>query len=118
MLKLEYTTPEFRTFCKDNSIILLWMPPYSSHLLQPLDVGCFSPLKTAFLKLNQDLIRNHVFHVTKVDFITAFKQAFLASFTQANVQAGFRGSGLHLFDPEAVLFHLDPVPMSPSQPSS
>jgi hypothetical protein len=83
-----------------------------------LDVGCFSPLKTAFLKLNQDLIRNHVFHVTKVDFITAFKQAFLASFTQANVQAGFRGSGLHLFDPEAVLFHLDPVPMSPSQPSS
>jgi hypothetical protein len=85
------------------------MPPHSSHLLQPLDVGCFSPLKTAFSKLNQDLIRNHIFHVTKVDFITAFKQAFLASFTQANVQAGFRGSGLHPFDPEAVVFHLDPV---------
>jgi hypothetical protein len=113
-----HTTSEFRSFCKDNSIVLLWMPPHSSHLLQLLDVGCFSPLKTAFSKLNQDLIRNHVFHVTKVDFITTFKQAFLASFTQANVQAGFRGSGLHPFDPEAVLFHLDPVPMSPSQPSS
>jgi hypothetical protein len=83
-----------------------------------LDVGCFGPLKTAFSKQNQDLIRNHVFHVTKVDFITAFKQAFLASFTQANIQAGFRGSGLHPFDPEAALFHLDPVPMSLSQPSS
>jgi hypothetical protein len=94
------------------------MPPHSSHLLQPLDVGCFGPLKTAFSKQNQDLIRNHVFHVTKVDFITAFKQAFLASFTQANIQAGFRGSGLHPFDPEAALFHLDPVPMSLSQPSS
>jgi len=67
-----HTTPEFRTFCEDNNIILLWMPPRSSHLLQPLDVGCFSPLKTAFSKQNQDLIRNHVFHITKVDFITAF----------------------------------------------
>jgi hypothetical protein len=113
-----HTTPEFRTFCKDNSIVLLWMPPHSSHLLQPLDVGCFSPLKTAFSKQNQDLIKNHVFHVTKVDFIAAFKQAFLTSFTQANVEAGFRGSGLHPFDLEAVLFHLDPVPRSPSLPLS
>jgi hypothetical protein len=94
------------------------MPPHSSHFLQPLDVSCFDPLKTAFSKQNQDLIRNHVFHVTKVDFIAAFQKAFLASFTQANVEAGFRGSGLHPFDPEAVLFHLDPVPRSPSLPLS
>jgi len=44
---------EFRSFCEENNIILLWMPPHSSHLLQPLDVGCFSPLKTAFSKQNQ-----------------------------------------------------------------
>jgi len=75
-------------------------------------------LKTAFSKQNQDLIRNHVFDITKVDFIAAFQQAFLASFTKANVQAGFRGSGLRPFDPEAVLSHLDPVLKSPSQPSS
>jgi len=113
-----HTTPEFRTFCEDNGIILLWMPPHSSHMLQPMDVGCFGPLKTAFSKQNQDLVKNHVFHVTKEDFIATFHQAFLASFTQANVQAGFRGSGLHPFDPEAVLSHLDPVPRSPSLPLS
>ena len=83
-----------------------------------MDVGCFGPLKIAFSKQNQDLIKNHVFHVTKEDFIATFHQAFLASFTQANVQAGFRGSGLHPFDPEAVQSHLDPVPRSPSQPLS
>jgi hypothetical protein len=27
-----HTTPEFRTFCVDNNIILLQMPPHSSHL--------------------------------------------------------------------------------------
>ncbi len=113
-----HTTPQFRTFCKDNSIILLWMPPHSSHMLQPMDVGCFGPLKTAFSKQNQDLVRSHVFHITKEDFIATFHRAFLASFTQANVQAGFRGSGLHPFDPEAVLSHLDPVLRSPSLPLS
>ena len=28
-----------------KKIILLYIPPYSSHLLQPLDVSCFTPLK-------------------------------------------------------------------------
>ncbi|KYG41394.1 hypothetical protein M433DRAFT_75953, partial [Acidomyces richmondensis BFW] len=40
-----YTTLDFRTFCYNNKIFLLWMPPYSLHILQPMDVGCFSPLK-------------------------------------------------------------------------
>ena len=109
-----HITPEFRTFCEDKEIILLWMPPHSSHLLQPLDVGCFGPLKTAFSKQNQDMIRNHIFHVTKEDFLATFHTAFLASFTQSNIKAGFRGSGLHPFDPEAVLSHMDPVLRSPS----
>lgn len=36
---------EFELYCKDNDIITLCMPPHSSHILQPLDVGCFGPLK-------------------------------------------------------------------------
>ena len=94
------------------------MPPHSSHLLQPLDVGCFGPLKTAFSKQNQDLIRNHIFHITKVDFLATFYTAYLASFTQSNIKAGFRGSGLYPLDPEVVLSQLDPVPRSPSLPLS
>jgi hypothetical protein len=38
----------FERYCKDNKIIPLYMPPHSSHLLQPLDVGCFGPLKKAY----------------------------------------------------------------------
>jgi hypothetical protein len=113
-----HTTPEFRSFCEDNNIILLWMPPHSSHLLQPLDVGCFGPLKTAFSKQNQDLIRNHIFHVTKADFLATFYTSFLASVTESDIKSGFRGSGLYPFDPEAVLSRLDPVVDSFSLPSS
>jgi hypothetical protein len=105
---------EFRSFCEKNDIILLWMPPHSSHLLQPLDVGCFSPLKTAFSKQNQTLIRNYIFHIRKEDFLATFQTAFQAAFTRNNIQAGFRSSGIHPFNPEAVLLQLDPVPRSPS----
>jgi hypothetical protein len=42
-----HATPEFDQYCADNKIITLCMPPHTSHLLQLLDVGCFSHLKTA-----------------------------------------------------------------------
>ncbi|KAF2192836.1 CENP-B protein, partial [Zopfia rhizophila CBS 207.26] len=38
---------EFQQLCKEKNIITLYMPSHSSHLLQPLNVGCFGPLKQA-----------------------------------------------------------------------
>ena len=105
---------EFRSFCEENNIVLLWMPPRSSHLLQLLDVGYFSPLKTAFSKQNQSLIGNRIFHVKKEDFLATFQTAFLATLIRTNIQAGFRGSGILPFNPEAVLSELDPILRSPS----
>jgi hypothetical protein len=43
-----YNSHEFYKYCEEEKIIVLCMPPYSSHLLQLLDVGCFSPLKRAY----------------------------------------------------------------------
>jgi hypothetical protein len=40
-----HLTPEFDRTCTKNDIIPVCMPPHSSHLLQPLDVGCFVVLK-------------------------------------------------------------------------
>jgi hypothetical protein len=42
------------------------MLPHSSHLLQPLDVGCFSPLKTAYGRQIEKLIRLRINHITTV----------------------------------------------------
>ncbi|KAF1924196.1 CENP-B protein, partial [Didymella exigua CBS 183.55] len=60
---------EFQELCKENNIYTLCMPPHSSHLLQPLDVGCFSPLKRAYSREIEALIRHHINHITKLEFL-------------------------------------------------
>jgi len=46
-----HLTPRFDEICSQNDIIPICMPAHSSHLLQPLDVGCFSPLKQTYGRL-------------------------------------------------------------------
>jgi len=98
---------EFQELCKENNIYTLCMPPHSSHLLQPLDVGCFSPLKRAYSREIETLIRHHINHITKLEFLPAFKAAFERSFTSANICSAFRGAGLVPLQPDVVLSQLD-----------
>lgn len=35
-------------YCRENHINLLSFPPHASHIMQPLDVGFFGPLKNAY----------------------------------------------------------------------
>ena len=98
---------EFEEYCKENNIITLCMPPHSSHILQPLDIGCFSPLKKAYGRQIEDMMRAHITHITKDDFFPAFYNAFSAAMTDSNIQGGFKGAGLVPFNPEGVISALD-----------
>ena len=98
---------KFEELCKENNIYTLCMPPHSSHLLQPLDVGCFSPLKRAYSREIEALIRYRINHITKLEFLPAFKVAFDRAFTAANICSAFRGAGLVPLQPDAVLSKLD-----------
>ncbi len=118
-----HSTPEFDQFCTDNKIITLCMPSHSSHILQPLDVACFGPLKTAYSRLIQNLARSGRFHVDKTDFLANYQQARPVIHSEKNILSGFRATGLIPFDPERVLSSLTitktPSPPPPeNQPSS
>jgi hypothetical protein len=102
-----HMSAEFEAFCKDRKIITICLPAHSSHILQPLDVGCFSVLKRAYGIALEDFIKSHITHVTKVEFFIAFKAAHFAAITEKNMKGGFRGAGLIPFDPEAVISKLD-----------
>ncbi|KAF4300733.1 hypothetical protein GTA08_BOTSDO06775 [Botryosphaeria dothidea] len=109
---------EFQAICKEEKIITLCMPPHSSHLLQPLDVGCFSPLKRAYGDQIGGLARNHINHITKLEFLPAFKVAFDKSIIKANICASFRGAGLVPYDLDAVLSKLDVKLRTPTPPAA
>ncbi|KAJ0134501.1 Uncharacterized protein HZ326_22450 [Fusarium oxysporum f. sp. albedinis] len=98
---------DFQIYCEENNIITLCMPPHSSHLLQPLDVGCFGPLKKAYGREIEHLIRRSITYISKTEFFPAFYVAFQAAITEQNIKGGFRGAGLAPFNPEIVISKLD-----------
>jgi hypothetical protein len=93
------------------------MPPHSSHLLQPLDVGCFAPLKKAYGCQAEKLMRNKISHVTKIEFLPCFIAAQNASITKSNILGGFRGAGLVPLNPEAVISKLNVRLRTPTPPT-
>ena len=93
------------------------MPPHSSHLLQPLDVGCFSPLKRAYGQQISSLVRDHINHITKIEFLPAFYAAYNQSITKENICSSFRGAGLVPYNAEAVLSKLDVKLRTPTPPA-
>jgi len=83
------------------------MLSYLSHLLQPLNVAYFAPLKRSYGDSISALARNYIYHISKETFLLAFKAAYKHTFTKENARAGFRGAGLVLFKLDAVLLKLD-----------
>jgi hypothetical protein len=95
------------------------MPAYTSHILQPLDVSCFSPLKKAYGSQIEMKMRLGVNHITKEEFLPAFLIAYRQSMTHKTITSGFKATGLVPFDPQRVLDKLGPIiETSPSLRSS
>src|SRR5450432_2052587 len=109
-------TPEFDLFAKEHSIITLCMPPHSSHLLQPLDVGCFAILKRLYRQQVQELMRTSVNHIDKPDFLEAYHHARKATMSLANITSSFAATGVVPYDPDRVLAVLNIQMRTPTPP--
>jgi hypothetical protein len=70
------------------------MPAYTSHLLQPLDVSCFSPLKAAYGHEIAELARQGIYHINKEEFLSVYPRVRRSVFTEQTIQSGFRATGL------------------------
>jgi hypothetical protein len=67
-----YNSVAFQDYCYAYCIIVLSLPPYSSHLTQPADVGLFSALKKAYGMQLDEFIKSNITYVDKPDFFTMF----------------------------------------------
>ena len=76
---------KFNDYCKEMDIIVLCIPFYSFYIFQPLDVGCFGPLKAVYGKEIEKMMRMHFMHIIKDDFFPVFKQVLFVSMGEENV---------------------------------
>src|SRR5665213_1732373 len=79
---------------KEANIKLMYMPPHSSHLLQPLDYGPFSPLANMYKKNLQLATHSGYSRVNRASFITLYEKARLEVFLERNIRAGWKRTGI------------------------
>ncbi|KAL2102343.1 hypothetical protein ACEWY4_001511 [Coilia grayii] len=88
-------------FCRANQIEVVCLPSHTTHVLQPLDVSVYGPLKAAFTDMARclGLVRGNL---TPRNFTPVLKVALEQACNPRNIRSGFRKTGLFPLDRKAV----------------
>ena len=90
-----HETTQFMLECFKNNIHLLFLPPHTSHVLQPLDLSIFSPLKKEYrYHLNTLDSLTDSTPIGKRNFLACYQKARLKALTLRNITSGWKASGL------------------------
>ncbi|CAK1598554.1 unnamed protein product [Parnassius mnemosyne] len=104
-----HISPKALRLCSEHNITFICLLPNSTHLLQPLDVGYFSGLKTSWRKVLNDYRQTNkgkkVQALPKSLFAQLLKKSLnnIEGTSSDNVKAGFQSCGLQPFSPSTVL---------------
>nr|XP_042907942.1 MFS-type transporter clz9-like [Parasteatoda tepidariorum] len=94
-----HITIEAINFCKENGIIMLTLPPHTSHKLQPLDRTVFSSFKEHYnIACNQWMLTHAGRPITIYDIAECVGKAYPLSFTPKNIVSGFQVTGIYPFN--------------------
>ncbi|CAK5268608.1 unnamed protein product [Mycena citricolor] len=99
-----HCTFRFASFAEEHRIIILCLPPHTTHALQPCDVGAFKPLSSFWKKEVQELNARGQ-QVTKYNLLAIYSAARAQAFKHDTIQNAFRRSGIHPLDRTAVPQH-------------
>lgn len=95
-----HITLEVIRLARENDVHLLCIPAHTTHLLQPLDVGVFKPLKSYFSKVCKRHLAANPGQVITTDILASLLgQAWPESVTPVNVMSGFKKSGIYPLNP-------------------
>jgi 4-hydroxybenzoate polyprenyltransferase len=90
-----HTTDDFMYGCFNANIYLLFLPPHASHVLQPLDLSVFGPIKSLYRSALGNLIyQSDDSPMGKRGFLECYSTARQGGLSEKNVLAGWRATGL------------------------
>ena len=96
-------------------VIIFTLPPNTTHLSQPLDKGCFGPLKAHWRYVCHDfLTKNPGKVVTQFVFSELFAKAWMASMTMPNIISGFHHSSVYPVNHSKVIHQVEQISGSKS----
>ena len=100
-------------------ILIFILPPHTTHRLQPLDVGLFSPLSQAYSTRLDAYTHGGLGWVsmTKRMFWPLFRDAWEASFTFKNIKKAFEKTGIWPLNKERTISKLQQSSSAPTTPS-
>ena len=103
---------KFINKCDELRILLMILPPHSTHRLQPLDVSLFAPLARYYTnQLNNNLLNSlGTTTMSKRAFWSAFWPAWQQAFTEKNIRSGFKRTGIFPYDPDTILAQITKPP--------
>lgn len=99
---------DFIKKCELHQIIPLCLPPHSTHLLQPLDIGIFSPLAQAYKSRIQAHSVFGAQNISKAQFLTFFDQSRREAISMRNIASAWKAAGLIPFETAPILSKLRP----------
>jgi hypothetical protein len=100
---------KFLKKAKEENIHVFCFPSHLTHLLQPLDVTIFGPLKKKYLGLLEDWVdENPRTKFGPKTLVSLYSTAWKAIFTQKNIKSAFRKSGICPQNPRIVLRRVPP----------
>ncbi|RAL65322.1 hypothetical protein DID88_000890 [Monilinia fructigena] len=97
-----HITGSFIAFCIEKDIDLLISPPHCSHLLQPLDIAVYGPMKRYHALEVDRYSRAGVKQIQRAEWVELFQNIRKKALNSSNIKAGWRGAGL-LADAQEVI---------------
>jgi hypothetical protein len=94
---------------KEENVHVFCFPSHLTHLLQPLDVTIFGPLKKKYVSILEDWVdENPRKKLGPKTLISCYCEAWRSIFTSKNIKTAFRKSGIVPRNPSVVLNKVPP----------
>ena len=95
--------PDTIRIAQNEGVVVLCLPPHTTHVSQPLDVSFFRPLKAYWSDSCHKYMQDNPGRVvTKYQFSALFSQAWYRAIKPENIISGFQKAGICPFNPKAI----------------
>ena len=98
-----HITLQLIEMAKEHNVIIYVFPPHTTHILQPLDVGVFKPLKSVWSQvLKTYTLETMAARVDRLIFPSLLAKMWPNVLLPEHLIGGFRGTGVHPLSRDAI----------------